>query len=210
LSAILTRSVSLRGGHTSTGSVRRLLFPTRCPEPVEGKQSPAIRRLLRLSTRAPRSDVFILRIAAFEYSYYIHLSYTFIMDDPKDNYRLYMKNAQEMLDVAGENLRNDHYNSACNCAYYGIFYAASALLYSKGKSYGKHSAVLVAFRQYFIKTGELDKKWSDDYKIIMESRHTADYELYDSLEKEAVVIVVAKAHEFVEEVKKWLQKRDLL
>jgi len=132
------------------------------------------------------------------------------MDDPKDNYRLYMENAQEMLDVAEELLRNNHDNSACNRAYYGIFYAASALLYSKGKSYGKHSAVLAAFRQYFIKTGEFDKRWSDDYKVIMESRHTADYELYDTLEKEDVVVIVAKAQDFVEEVKKWLQKRDLL
>jgi len=132
------------------------------------------------------------------------------MTDPKDNYRLYMENAQEMLDVAEENLRNDHYSSACNRAYYGIFYATSALLYSKGKSYGKHSAVLAAFRQYFIKTGEFDKKWSDDYKIIMASRHSADYELYDTLEKEDVVVIVAKAKEFVEEVKKWLQKQDLL
>lgn len=44
----------------------------------------------------------------------------------------------------------------------------------------------------------------------MDSRHTADYVLYDSLEKEDVVIVLAKAQEFVEEVKKWLRKRDLL
>jgi len=84
------------------------------------------------------------------------------------------------------------------------------LLYSKGKSYGKHSAVLAAFRQYFIKTGEFDKKWSDDYKVIMESRHAADYELYDTLEKDDVVDILTKAKEFVEEVKKWLQKRDLL
>ena len=70
--------------------------------------------------------------------------------------------------------------------------------------------MLAAFRQYFIKTGEFDKKWSDDYKVIMESRHTADYELYDTLEKEDVVVIVAKAQEFVEEVKKWLQKQDLL
>jgi len=131
-------------------------------------------------------------------------------EDPRGNYRLYMSNAQEMLDVARENLNNNHNNSACNRAYYGIFYAASALLYSKGKTYGKHSAVLAAFRQYFIKTGEFDKKWGDDYKVVMESRHTADYELYDTLEKESVVVIVAKAQEFVEEVRKWLQKRDLL
>ncbi len=132
------------------------------------------------------------------------------MDDTRENYRLYMQNAQEMLDVAEELLRNNHGASACNRAYYGIFYAASALLYSKGKSYGKHSAVLAAFRQYFIKTGEFDKKWSDDYEFIMDSRHTADYVLYDSLDKEDIVMVLAKARNFVEEVKKWLQERDLL
>jgi len=132
------------------------------------------------------------------------------MDDPKDNYLLYMQTAQEMLDVARENLSNGHGSSACNRAYYGVFYAASALLYSKGKSYGKHSAVLAAFRQYFIKTGEFDKKWSDDYEFVMDSRHTADYDLYDKMDKEDVEIVLAKAQGFVEEVKKWLQERDLL
>lgn len=132
------------------------------------------------------------------------------MDDPKENYRLYMENAEEMLAVAEELLRNNHDNSACNRAYYGVFYAASALLYSKGKAYGKHSAVLAAFRQYFIKTGEFEKRWSDDYEFIMDSRHTADYMLYDALDKEDVVTVIAKAQEFVEEVKKWLQIRDLL
>lgn len=132
------------------------------------------------------------------------------MTNPKENYRLYMDNAQEMLTVANENLQNGHNNSACNRAYYGVFYAASALVYSKGKSFGKHSAVLAAFRQDFIKTGEFDKKFSDDYEFIMDSRHTADYELYDALEKEDVVLVLEKAKEFIEEVKKWLKKHDLL
>lgn len=132
------------------------------------------------------------------------------MADLKDNYRLYIESAQEMLDIANENFGGKHYRSACNRAYYGIFYAASALLFSKGKSYGKHSAVLAAFRQYFIKTGEFDKKWSDDYKMIMENRHTADYELQDDIEKEDAVEAIEKSKLFVEEVKKWLQKRDLL
>lgn len=132
------------------------------------------------------------------------------MDDPRENYRLYMSHAHEMLEVADDLLRSDHISSACNRAYYGIFYATSALLYSKGKAYGKHSAVLAAFRQYFIKTGEFNKKMSDDYEFIMDNRHTADYDLYDAIDKEDAVIVLAKAHEFIEEVMKWLQKQDLL
>ena len=132
------------------------------------------------------------------------------IEDPRANYRLYMSNAQEMLEVAQENLNNGHTNSACNRAYYGIFYAASALLFSKGKTYGKHSAVLAGFRQYFIRTGEFDKKWSDDYRLIMESRHVADYVLHDYLEEKDAAEVIAKAKAFVEEVRKWLQKQDLL
>ena len=132
------------------------------------------------------------------------------IEDPKENYRLYMDNAQEMLDIADENFSNQRYRTACNRAYYGIFYAASALLFSKGKSYGKHSAVLAAFRQYFIKTGELDKKLSDDYEFIMGSRQSADYILYESLDQEDAVQVITKAKAFVEEVRKWLRKQDLL
>lgn len=84
------------------------------------------------------------------------------------------------------------------------------MLYSKGMSFGKHSAVLAAFRQYFIKTGEFDKKFSDDYRLIMESRQTADYALHDYLEKEDAVEVIAKSKAFVEEVRTWLQKQGLL
>ena len=132
------------------------------------------------------------------------------MDDPKENYRVYMQYAHEMLEVAKENLDNNRVNSACNRAYYGVFYAASALLFSKGKTFGKHSAVMAAFRQYFIKTGEFEKKWSDDYEFIMDNRHAADYDLYDPIDPEDAVLVLAKAQAFVEEVKKWLQEQNLL
>jgi hypothetical protein len=124
------------------------------------------------------------------------------MKDEKDNYKLYMETAEEMLVIADENFSNKHYRAACNRAYYGIFYAASALLFSKGKSYGKHSAVIAAFRQHFIKTGEFDKKWSDDYRVIMENRHIADYELQEDLDKEDALMAIEKSKEFIEEVKK--------
>lgn len=138
------------------------------------------------------------------------MSYTFVMSKEKENYRLYVENAEEMLEVAQANLDKGFYRSACNRAYYAIFYAASALLYSKGRSYGKHSAVIAAFRQDFIKTGEFDAKWSDVYKMVMDSRQVADYELRDELEKEDALNAVEQAKAFVQEVRQWLQKRNLL
>jgi len=132
------------------------------------------------------------------------------MKDPKDNLRLYIENAHEVLDVARLNLSNDYYGSACNRAYYAVFYAASALLFAKGMSYGKHSAVISAFRQHFIKTSELDVKWSKTYQRIMSHRQIGDYDINLRVEKEQATVDVKDAQAFVEEVEQWLQKNNLL
>ena len=100
------------------------------------------------------------------------------MRDPKDNFRLYIENAREMLEVARLNLGNDYYGSTCDHrAYYAIFYATSALLFTKEMSFGKHSAVLAAFRQHFIKTGEFDVRWSGIYQRVMSHRQSGDYDI---------------------------------
>lgn len=138
------------------------------------------------------------------------MRYTVFMPDAKENYRLYMGNALEMLQVASENLNNDHYSSACNRAYYACFYAASALLYSKGLSFGKHSAVLAAFRQHFVKTGEFDAKWSKIYEVVMSSRQIGDYEINLRIEKEQASSMLSEARAFVEEVEAWLHMRNLI
>jgi len=132
------------------------------------------------------------------------------MDDYQDNYRLYLENAHEMLDVASLNLDNDFYSSACNRAYYAIFYATSALLYAKGMSFGKHSAVLSAFRQYFIKTGEFDVRWSRAYERIMSHRHSSDYDIFSSFDKEQAIVDLEDARTFVEEVEQWLHEKKYL
>ena len=132
------------------------------------------------------------------------------MPDPKDNFRLYMENAQEMLEVARLNLNNDYYGSVCNRAYFAVFYAASALLFSKGMSFGKHSAIISAFRQHFIKTGEFDVKWSGIYQRLMSHRQSSDYDINVRVEKEQAVDDLKDAQAFVEEVERWLQKQNLL
>jgi uncharacterized protein (UPF0332 family) len=136
--------------------------------------------------------------------------YTFSMLGPKDNSRLYMENAREMLEVARLNLDNDYYGSACNRAYYAIFYSTSALLFAKGLSFAKHSAVIAAFRQHFIKTGEFDVKWSGIYQRIMSHRQSGDYDINIRVEKEQAAGDARDAQAFVEEVDQWLRKQNLL
>lgn len=130
--------------------------------------------------------------------------------DPSEDIRLFLENAHEMLKVATLMIGNDFYSSACNRAYYAIFYAASALLASQKMAFGKHSAVLAAFRQHFIKTSEMDAKWSKIYERIQAHRQTSDYDIHISIEKEQAVVDVEDAREFVKVATTWLQQKKFL
>jgi uncharacterized protein (UPF0332 family) len=130
--------------------------------------------------------------------------------DPREDVLLFLENAREMLDVAQLMIANDFYGSACNRSYYAIFYAASALLATKKLAFGKHSAVLAAFRQHFIKTSEIDTRWSKSYERIMSHRQSSDYDIHISIEKEQALADLQDAKEFVEDVTQWLQKKKFL
>jgi uncharacterized protein len=147
-------------------------------------------------------------------SFELILSYTFVMSessfDPKEELQLFLDNAREMLEVSGLMVGNDFYSSACNRSYYAVFYAASALLAAKRLAFGKHSAVLAAFRQHFIKTGEIDIRWSRIYERILSHRQSGDYDIHISIEKEQALADLQDAREFVQEVVQWLLEKKLL
>ncbi len=109
-----------------------------------------------------------------------------------------------MLEVAGLMLGNDFYPSAINRAYYAIFYAANALLVTKGLSSSKHSGVISQFRQHFIKTGLIGAEYSDIYGEVMGNRHVSDYELESAITKETAGRALADAGRFVSGMQDWL------
>ncbi len=51
-------------------------------------------------------------------------------------------------------VKKSHYDFAASRAYYAVFYASSALLLKEGLEFGKHSGVIAAIHQKFIKIGE--------------------------------------------------------
>ena len=119
---------------------------------------------------------------------------------------LYIEHAEDALETARLDLNSDFYAAAVNRAYYAIFYAANALLAVKKLARSKHSGVLAAFRQHFIKTGMLPVKLSEIYGQVMEDRHEGDYEILTALSKEDAEIDIRQAQYFVDEVKSWLRK----
>lgn len=123
---------------------------------------------------------------------------------------LYIENARESLSVAKLNLDHDFYSAAINRAYYAIFYAANALLATKKLSRSKHSGVLAAFRQYFVKTGLISPKLSETYGQVMEDRQESDYELLTAISKEDAEIDLQQTQDFVDIVEAWLKEKGWL
>ena len=90
---------------------------------------------------------------------------------------LYMERAHQTLEVAAHNLDDGFYAAAVNRAYYAVFYAANAMLSTQGLARSKHSGVISAFRELFVKPGLIEAEYSRIYGRVMDDRHLGDYEI---------------------------------
>ena len=131
-------------------------------------------------------------------------------DIVKQEIHLYIERAREMLDVAVLNLSEGYPDSAVNRAYYAIFYAASALLLTEGLGRSKHSGVIAAFRQRFVKPGIIEIEYSRIYGRVMDDRLASDYEIEISVEAKVAERDLAEARLFVERIERHLQQEDWL
>lgn len=70
-----------------------------------------------------------------------------------------MEKGRRSLEAGRSLYSRGDYDFAASRAYYAMFYLVEALLSSLGLSFSKHSAVISAFGQHFVKTGEFrDRK----------------------------------------------------
>lgn len=123
---------------------------------------------------------------------------------------LYMRHADKMLHIAAHNLDQEFYGTVVNRAYYAIFYAANALLVMRGLSRSKHSGVIAAFRQHFVKPGLIEAEYSRIYGRLMDDRHKADYDLEADVEPERATEDIESARSFVVRVRRQLQQEGWL
>jgi uncharacterized protein (UPF0332 family) len=132
------------------------------------------------------------------------------MSVPKREVSLYMEHAQEMLEVAARNIADGFYGSAINRAYYAIFYAANALLATQGLARGKHSGVVAAFREHFVKPGLIEVEYSRIYGRVMDDRHASDYEIQLPTDADVAKRDLGDARRFVERVEQFLRQEGWL
>ena len=115
-----------------------------------------------------------------------------------------LQKADDSIIQAGALLNIQQHFGAVNRAYYAIFYAALAILLTKDLGSSKHSGVLSLFDREFVKTNDVDRKWSKVFHDAFGLRATADYAKLAEVTVRQAAKSIQDAEEFVSWARAWL------
>ncbi|MEW6308097.1 MAG: HEPN domain-containing protein [Bacillota bacterium] len=107
-----------------------------------------------------------------------------------------LKKSERSLAAAERLLTDDFPDFAAGRAYYAMFYAVEALLLSRALSFSKHSAVIAAFGQHFVKPGVLPASLHQHLLDAYALRNLGDYGVGNVVEVAAASQVLENARVF--------------
>jgi uncharacterized protein len=84
-----------------------------------------------------------------------------------------------------------------NRAYYAAFYAASAALLHRGRSFNRHSGVRAAIHRDLVKSGRIHAEWGRAFDRLFEGRQRADYLAFGEFEPPEAEKLIMDAEGFV-------------
>ncbi|MEW6203271.1 MAG: HEPN domain-containing protein [bacterium] len=116
--------------------------------------------------------------------------------------RYRLERAKESLKDAEILFSENRLRSTVNRLYYSLFYAAVALLETKGLSSSKHSGVMALFNQYFVNTGKVSKDIGKFYGKLFISRQNGDYSDFMEFKEETVREYFEKCKEYLVKLEK--------
>ncbi|MCK4718105.1 MAG: HEPN domain-containing protein [Thermoplasmata archaeon] len=77
-------------------------------------------------------------------------------------------------------------------SYYSMFHSAKALVLQKGYREKNHYCLIIALRELYVKTGEIEEEAAENLEMCMDIRHEADYGLTYSPEAAKLALDAAK------------------
>ena len=93
------------------------------------------------------------------------------------------------------------YGLAANRLYYALYYAASALLLSKGIATKRHSGLMSQIHLHFVKTEILSPDEGALFKVMFTLRHEDDYEDFIDVERADIEEYTPKVVSLVNKLK---------
>ena len=108
-----------------------------------------------------------------------------------------ISDAQSDLFDAKTGYDNKRYKWSTIQAYYAMFHAARALIYSEGYREKSHYCLAVALRALFVDKNTMDAQLVRDFLNAMNLREAADYE--SDFSQAGAKAVIASANKFIEQ-----------
>ncbi|MGP1613441.1 MAG: HEPN domain-containing protein [Catonella sp.] len=116
----------------------------------------------------------------------------------------------EALSDAKLMYENERYKNTLNRAYYAIFHAIRAVNALRGFDSSKHSGVIAYFNQNYVKEGIFSKELSKIIRMASENREKADYLDFFIASKGEAERQIVRAEEFINVIKTYLEKENIL
>jgi len=80
-------------------------------------------------------------------------------------------------------LEHGELEDATSRAYYAMFHAAKAILFSKGLEARTHKGTMILFGEHIVNKGILTEEYADALRKAFDLRQKSDYELYVELDE---------------------------
>lgn len=112
--------------------------------------------------------------------------------------------AESKLKTARIDFDSEQYDDAVSRAYYAVYHAISALLFSKDLVFSSHSQTIGAFNKEFVKTGILPKESTKIIQSLFEDRQTGDYDFDASIDRQTAEENIENADWLMRQIKNYL------
>lgn len=116
----------------------------------------------------------------------------------------FISKAERFLKTAKLVLEDGDYASCLSRCYYAMYTITEALLLTKNITTSTHKGLISFFGQYFIKTGEIDRKFGKMLNEAYDRRLEGDYSVGLDIKKADAVEQLALADLYIKTIKDYL------
>jgi len=127
------------------------------------------------------------------------------MDSSRTFVKTSLSRAESALRSAKLLLEHGELEDAASRAYYAMFHATRAILFSKGLKTKTHKGTVSLFGEHIVKKGVLGEEYADALRKAFDLRQKSDYEIYAELDGKLVKETVNNAEKFITKVKETLK-----
>jgi uncharacterized protein (UPF0332 family) len=121
-----------------------------------------------------------------------------------------IEKAEECYRDALHAMDNGAYSNAANRSYYCIFHSMRAVLALNEFDSKKHSGIIAAFNQRYIKNKIFPDTFSEIIKLAFTVRGKSDYDDFYMVSKESVETQVVNAKAFLDGIKSFISNTETL